>query len=108
MSAGGTFALFRLKGHFAGVLVDDDVPADWEALAGALADLLGREEWCEYLVLNALGDAGTGIGNTDFSPLAVLARGDGDVALFTIYLAIADGVCRVDDQIEQNLIHFTR
>jgi len=47
------------------VLVDDDAAHDRQALAGAPADLLGREERIVDLVADRFGDPGAAIGDRD-------------------------------------------
>ena len=63
------------------VLVDDHRARDREALAGAAADLLGREERIEDVVADVLGDAGAGVGDRDHDVVAVAMRPDADPAL---------------------------
>jgi hypothetical protein len=89
-----------------------EAAADGEAKAGATADFLGGDEGLEELLANGVRDARAVVGDAELDSAgtrAIVARGvgardvgtrvgaDGDVA------AVADGVCGVEDEVEDDL-----
>src|SRR6478735_2972358 len=75
--------LSRLDVDVPRVTFDDDAPRDVQAEAGALADVLGREERLERVGLDLGGHAGPGVGDLDDDPARRLVgpRRDGQGAL---------------------------
>src|SRR5262249_42604045 len=83
----------------AAVALDDRRAGDRQALAGALAERLGREERLEHALADLGRDPGAAIGDGDLDAVAFAARGDPDRAARAVTGAlVADRVRRVDDE----------
>ena len=80
------------------VALDDDAPRGGEAEAGAVPDVLGREERVEDPRGELVGNAGAVVGDLDDRAVAVGARGDRDRA------ALAERVDRVVEQVRPDLV----
>src|SRR5688500_14645125 len=63
-----------LEGDRAAVLLDHHVVGDRQALAGTLADALGREERIEDPAARGLGNASAGVAHADLAPVLVGTR----------------------------------
>src|SRR5580700_7769990 len=88
----------------AAMLLGDDVPADRQTEAGALAGRLGGEERLKQLVPDLGRNAGAVVADADFDRLAEIVRrrcqGRLELGVASLPLALGGGVEAIAEQIE--------
>jgi hypothetical protein len=88
------------------MFLHNDFVANGKSLAGALPNLLGREEGIEDAVANVQGDTRPVVLDFDLHILVDLSGTDGELSAMACSLrrGVTDGVRGVDDQIQEDLI----
>ena len=87
------------------VLIGDNIVRNAQALSRPFADLFGREEWIEYLVDLVGGNTVAGIGDLDKHSRLFGCGADGNLSFGAgIAHPFGNGLRRVDDDIQENLI----
>src|ERR1700744_5380885 len=86
------------------MLLDYDRSCDGQPLAGAFPDLLGREEGIENAVEILLWNPATIVLNDDFDAFLNSSGANPDQSGACIAAGGLDGVRRVDNEIEKNLV----
>src|ERR1039457_4639651 len=84
-----------------------DVVANGKSLAGALSNLLSREEGLEDSGAGRQRDTGPVVLDFDLNIVVDLSRANGELSALAslLLLSLTDSVRSVDDKVKKNLIH---
>src|SRR3954467_13022124 len=101
---GRPLANLRLEPNFAVVFFDHYGIGKGKSLASPFADLLGGEEWIEDFALNRCWNSSAGVMDGNFHRVALGPGAHRNLTLFAFLHFFLNGVRRVHDQVENNLI----
>src|ERR1700722_16689116 len=102
------FSRFRFKSQVAGMLFNDDGVSDRQALAGSFADLFRCKKRLKYPVPDFFWNARAVVAYAHLGPITLPPRAHSDDSLMLPVAdgRLGDGMRRVDQQVQDNLVKF--